>query len=208
MKQALAECTENLSDRARERLSRFEQILTRWNARINLVAQRDLAMLWPRHIRDSLQLLPLIPDGRSITDLGSGAGFPGLILAMCTNNPVTLIESDSRKASFLHEAARETQTRVSVCNSRVEQAAVPPAGIITARALAALPQLLRWSAPLLRPDGFCLFPKGSKAEDEVIRAKAEWCMTIVRYQSQTDLTGTILALSDIHPVKKTAPSPL
>ena len=188
---------ELLSPDIRERLRSFADLLERWNSRINLVAPRDLPNLWTRHIADSLQLAPLIPRDAPVTDLGSGAGFPGLIIAICTGNPVTLIESDTRKASFLREAARQTGARATVVNSRIERAGIPAAPVITARALAPLPLLLDWAAPLLRPDGFCLFLKGRKAGDELTDAAAKWHMTIARTPSRTDPDGVILTLSHI-----------
>jgi 16S rRNA (guanine527-N7)-methyltransferase len=179
------------------RLERFAALLERWNRRINLVAPRDLPNLWTRHIEDSLQLAPLIPPGAAVTDLGSGAGFPGLILAIATDSPVTLIESDTRKASFLREAARETGARATVVNARIEAAVVPPAPVITARALASLPQLLDWAVPHLQPGGFCLFLKGRKVDGELTDAAARWHMTVARTPSRTDPDGVILALSHI-----------
>ncbi len=183
------------------RLHCFADLLTRWNRRINLIAPSDLPNLWARHIADSLQLTPLLPQEVSVIDLGSGAGFPGLIIAICTNCPVTLIESDTRKASFLREAARVTAARVTIVNARIEDAVISPAPVITARALAPLPQLLEWAAPLLRPDGTCLFLKGRRAEDELTEAAATWHMTIVRTPSRTNSDGVILALSHIRRIK-------
>ena len=188
-----------VSARDMDRLNCFAALLIRWNQRINLVASRDIANLWARHIADSLQLAPLIPPGATMTDLGSGAGFPGLVIAICTGIPVTLIEADTRKASFLREAARTTQASVTIVNSRIEQAAVPPASVVAARALAPLPLLLDWSVPLLSRGGFCLFLKGRKVEDELTDATARWHMTINRTPSQTDPDGVILTLSDIRP---------
>ena len=189
-----------LSPEKRVRLDRFADLLARWNSRINLIAPRDLPNLWTRHINDSLQLIPHLPPNLPITDLGSGAGFPGLILAICTDNPVTLVESDTRKASFLREAARETSTRAIIVNTRIESAAIPAAPIITARALAPLPLLLDWAVPHLQPDGICLFLKGRRAEDELTDASARWHMTIARIPSRTDPDGVILALSHIRRV--------
>ena len=183
------------------RLHRFADLLARWNNRINLIAPSDLPNLWTRHIADSLQLVPLLPHGTSVIDLGSGAGFPGLIIAICTNRLVTLVESDTRKASFLREAARETAARVTIVNARIEDTVIPPAPIITARALAPLPLLLEWAVPLLRPDGTCLFLKGRKAEDELTDAAATWHMTVVRTPSRTNPDGVILALSHIRRIK-------
>ncbi len=197
MKHAPDLALEVLSPDIRARLEHFADLLARWNRRINLVAPGDLANLWTRHISDSLQLVPLIPSGFPVTDLGSGGGFPGLIIAICTNSPVTLIESDMRKASFLREAARETGTPATIVNARIENTVLPPAPVITARALAPLPQLLGWAVPLLQPDGICLFLKGRKAEDELTGSAATWHMTVARTRSRTDPDGVILALSHI-----------
>ena len=200
MKHDRDEAVADLPNETRLRLDCFADLLARWNRRINLIAPRDMPNLWTRHIEDSLQLVPLIPPGAAVTDLGSGAGFPGLIIAVCTGNPVILVESDTRKASFLREAARETGTRTTIVNARIEDALIPPAPIVTARALASLPLLLEWAVPLLRPDGVCLFPKGRRAEDELTDAAATWHMTVARTPSRTDPDGVILALSHIRRV--------
>ena len=189
-----------LSAGTRARLDRFADLLTRWNGRINLIAPRDLPNVWTRHILDSLQLAPLIPRGVPVTDLGSGGGFPGLIIAICTESPVTLVESDTRKASFLREASRETGARTTIVNARIEDAVLAPASVITARAVAPLPLLLDWAVPLLRPDGFCLFLKGRRAEDELTDAAATWHMTTARTRSRTVSVCVILALSHIRRV--------
>ncbi len=179
------------------RLQQFADLLTRWNRRINLVSSTDLPKLWPRHIDDSLQLAAHVPADAPIIDLGSGGGFPGLILAIRTGNPVTLIEADTRKAAFLREAARATMTRATILNTRIEDATPPAAPIVTARALAPLQTLLHWAAPLLLPSGVCLFPKGRSVEGELTDAATRWHMTIKRTPSRTDPDGVILALSHI-----------
>ncbi len=200
MKHGLDPLLDALPAETRVRLDRFAELLARWNSRINLIAPRDLPSLWTRHVSDSLQLISHILPRLPVIDLGSGAGFPGLIIAICTNNPVTLVEADTRKASFLREAARETGTRAIIVNARIEKADIPRAPIITARALAPLPLLLDWAVPHLQPDGLCLFLKGRKAEDELTDASARWHMTIARTPSRTDPDGVILALSHIRPV--------
>ncbi len=189
------------------RLQRFASLLARWNSRINLISPGDLAKLWPRHICDSLQLATHVPHAATITDLGSGAGFPGLILAIRTGNPVTLIEADTRKSAFLREAARETATRVTILNARIENATPARAAVVTARALAPLPALLHWAAPLLLPSGSCLFLKGKSVEDELTEAAARWHMTVRRSPSRTDPDGVILALSHIRRIGRHEGSP-
>ena len=180
-----------------ERLTVFADLLVRWNARINLVSARDFDQLWARHIADSLQLMPDLPIGAGFIDLGSGGGFPGLVLAIVTNNPVTLIESDLRKASFLREAARATAAPATVHTGRIEVAQLPPTGIVTARALAPLPQLLAWATRFLDADGICLFLKGRGVGAELTAALAEWHMTVSQRASRTDPDGVILSLSGI-----------
>ena len=197
MKQAADEALDALPTEIVLRLERFASLLARWNRRINLVSSGDLTKLWPRHICDSLQLAAHVPAAATIIDLGSGAGFPGLILAIRTGNPVTLIEADTRKAAFLREAARETGAHVTILNARIEDATPPAASIVTARALAPLPTLLHWAAPLLLPSGCCLFLKGKSVEDELTEAGTRWHMTIERTPSRTDPEGVILALSHI-----------
>ncbi|WP_428390304.1 16S rRNA (guanine(527)-N(7))-methyltransferase RsmG [Lichenicoccus sp.] len=175
----------------------FVDTLLKWNQRINLVATGDVPHLWTRHVADSLQLGPLLPPGLPFTDLGSGAGFPGLVLSIAFGNPVTMIESDTRKASFLREAARVSQANARIINSRIEDADVVPAPVITARALAALPTLLYYAFPLLQPSGFCLFLKGRKVVDELAQARSNWHFVAECIPSQTDPAGTVLKLSQI-----------
>ena len=180
-------------------------LLVRWNLRINLVSRRDIPHLWQRHIADSMQLAPLIPPGLAVVDLGSGAGFPGLILALCLTNHITLVEADARKASFLREAARQTHADVTVVNRRIELLDLPPVPVITARALAPLPILLEWAMPLLRPEGFCLFLKGRRVEDELTSAQAKWHMAVTRVPSQTDDASVILMLRRLRRLEVRAP---
>jgi 16S rRNA (guanine527-N7)-methyltransferase len=179
----------------------FLGLLLRWNSRINLVSGHDAALIRERHVIDSLQLLPLLPPGDApIADLGSGGGFPGLVLAIGTRRPVHLIESDRRKAAFLTEcAARLSLAHVRVHASRIEDARLPPLAAVTARALAPLPELLRLAAPLLAPGGVGLFPKGRSAEGELTAARAAWTFKAERFASRTDPEATLLRLSDIAP---------
>ena len=186
-----------------ERLEVFAGMLARWNGRINLVSPRDLDQLWTRHIADSLQLATDLAQGEAFVDLGSGGGFPGLVLAIANQSPVTLIEADQRKASFLREAARATATAATVIAKRIEQVQeLAPARIVTARALAPLPRLLDWAARFLAEDGICLFLKGRGAEGELTAAAVEWHMTVSRRPSRTDPAGVILRLGELRRVRE------
>jgi 16S rRNA (guanine527-N7)-methyltransferase len=180
------------------RLEAYVALLLRWNRTINLISRRDEAQIWTRHIHDSLGLLPLLPPGFShAIDLGSGAGLPGLVLAIATNRPFHLVEADQRKAAFLREAARTTGAPATIHNSRIEASSPPLAPVITARALAPLVQLLAWSAPLLLPGGICIFPKGRTAADELTQARAQWQMQVDITASTLDPSACILTVSEI-----------
>ncbi|HVZ09968.1 16S rRNA (guanine(527)-N(7))-methyltransferase RsmG [Rhodopila sp.] len=191
---------ETLPPVTRDRLDRFAALLLRWNARLNLIAPRDAPMLWQRHIADSLQLLPLLPaDADRGIDLGSGGGFPGLVLAIAGPIPFDLIESDQRKAAFLRGAILETGARATVHASRIEAAELPPARLITARALAPLPRLLPLAYRLLAPGGTCLFLKGVRAAAEIDDAATAWTMSAATTPSRTNPDGVILRITDLQP---------
>ncbi|WP_144299622.1 16S rRNA (guanine(527)-N(7))-methyltransferase RsmG [Elioraea rosea] len=189
---------DDLAQPVREALDAYIALLTRWNERINLVSPRDLTRLWERHIDDALQLAPLIPaSAKCLADLGSGAGIPGLILAIATGLPTHLVERDQRKAAFLREAARVTAAPATV--HAADAATLPPlrADVVTARALAPLAALLPLAARHLAPGGACLFPKGAKAEAELTEARAGWTMRVERFPSRTDPSATLLRLTEV-----------
>src|SRR5512132_2616021 len=144
-----------------ERLSAYLAILERWQRRINLVGAGTLADPWRRHFLDSAQLAPLLPSDRPrLIDLGSGAGFPGLVLAILTPVRVRLVESDARKCAFLSEVARMTGAQVEIENARIESLAPAACEVVSARALAPLRKLLEYAGRLLASNGSCLFLKG------------------------------------------------
>jgi 16S rRNA (guanine(527)-N(7))-methyltransferase RsmG len=184
------------------RLEEYLALLQRWNRRINLVAGHDPKQWWDRHVMDSLQLLPLLPPGLGpLVDLGSGAGFPGLVLAVATGLNTHLVESDRRKCAFLLEAARLLRAeKVQVHPTRIEAAVLPKAGILTARALAPLSILLHHAHSLLLPEGVAIFPKGRTADQELTAAAATWRMRVERHPSRTDPESLILLISEIRPV--------
>lgn len=173
----------------------------RWNPTINLVAPNDMENIWDRHVADSLQLVPLMPNHSTVAaDLGSGGGFPGLVLAIATGCHFHLVESDARKASFLTEASRAVGAVTTVHAQRIESARLPPIGLITARALAPLTQLIALAEPHMGPNTVLLAPKGAKANSELIAAQERWRMKVRSISSKTDPRATIFHLSEIHRV--------
>ncbi len=180
------------------RLRLFADLLLRWNTTLNLIAARDAAVVWDRHIADSLQLLPLMPAGigRAI-DLGTGGGFPGLVLAIATGVHFDLIELDRRKASFLRTAVLETAATATVHCCRIEDASVAPASLVTARALAPLARLLPLAARLLTEDGVCLFLKGAKVTEELAATEQDWSMAVEHVPSRTNPDGVVLRLAGL-----------
>jgi len=195
----------NVSRETEERLHTYAALLTRWNPTINLVSKSDISDLWNRHILDSLQLLALLPaDFSHAIDLGSGGGLPAIVLAIASGRPFHLVESDARKSAFLREAARETAAPVTIHCTRIETLSLPPAPVVTARALAPLPRLLGYAAPFLAPNGIFLFPKGRNAAIELTEAAGEWHMEAECFTSAIDPSATILKLSEV--VRKNAGS--
>ncbi|WP_188259805.1 16S rRNA (guanine(527)-N(7))-methyltransferase RsmG [Azospirillum tabaci] len=181
-----------------DRLAAYEATLRKWQPKINLVGPSTLPDAWRRHFLDSAQLYPLLPEGaRVLVDLGSGAGFPGLVLAIMGVPEVHLVESDSRKCAFLREAARVAGASVTVHNKRIEAAPPISADVVTARALAPLNDLLNWAYPFLQDRGAALFPKGQNVADELTDTTKHWKMRTERFDSRTDPTGTILRVSGI-----------
>jgi 16S rRNA (guanine527-N7)-methyltransferase len=186
---------------SRETLARLEvyaELLTRWSARINLIGRETLPDLWRRHLLDSAQLRPLVPDDtRSLIDLGSGAGFPGLVLAILGVPGVELVEADSRKAAFLREAARITGAAVAIRPCRI--AALPPhcVSVVTARALARLDRLLDLAQPFIGPDTICLFLKGERVAQELTLARKAWTISASMHQSIADPRGVVLHLHKV-----------
>jgi 16S rRNA (guanine527-N7)-methyltransferase len=179
-------------------LQRYVELLQRWNRSINLVSARDMPVLWTRHVADSLQLGALWrgrPE-RAI-DLGSGGGFPGMVLAIAYGIRFDLVEQDRGKAAFLREAGRVTGAPVNVVAAKIEDAVLPLAPLITARGLAPLTRLLGYAENLLTPDGECLFLKSRGAEAEIDEAAQHWTMRMEKFPSRTDSDGVILRVSGI-----------
>ncbi len=181
-----------------DRLTVYLELLGRWQRAINLVGPATLADPWRRHILDSAQLLSHLPERASpLVDLGSGGGFPGMVLALLGVPGVALIEADGRKAEFLRQVARATGTRVAVHAERIERLTAWPAAVVTARALAPLPRLLPLAEPFLAADGVCLFLKGPSLTRELIDAGKSWHMVPEMFPSVSSSSGIVLKLRGV-----------
>lgn len=181
-----------------DRLSAYASLLIAWNRRINLVGRNTIGDLWRRHLLDSAQLFPLIPrEARSLVDLGSGAGLPGIVLAIMGVPDVHLIEADTRKAVFLREAVRVTKASATIHATRIDRVPRFSADVVSARALAPLPALMEVSQRFLGPRTVCLFLKGRTVEEELTEASKAWHMQVYRQPSLADPSGCILRLEAI-----------
>ena len=188
------------------RLDRFVALLLDWHGRMNLIAASTVPVLWTRHIADSLQLLAIAPAARKWADLGSGAGFPGLPIACALADQkateVHLIESNKKKAGFLREAVRVTGAPAIVHAERVADFAHGFAGaleVVTARAVAPLPELLSIAYPLLKSGAQGLFPKGQDVEAELTQATKCWSIQASFVPSRTDPKSRIVVIREPKP---------
>ena len=181
-----------------ERLVEYCELLQKWQRKINLVS-RDVSDIWSRHVFDSLQLIPHIPANDSVCDIGSGGGFPGVILAVAGVTPLTMIESNGKKCTFLREATRRLPSDVRILNQRIEDCPPLNVDIVTARALASLEVLLGFANKLLKPNGKCLFLKGYNVDIEIEIASKSYDFKATKIKSQSSEGGVILQVEDIHP---------
>lgn len=189
-----------VSRETQARLEAYAALLVKWQRAINLVAASTLPDLWRRHILDSAKLARLAPLDALWVDLGSGAGLPGLIVAIMGAREVRLVESDARKCAFLREASRITRAPVQIVNARIADVAPFPADVVTARALAPLPKLLGFAAPFLTPTSVALFPKGQDVAAELTEAYRNWRMQLEKVPSLSDPRASILRLTGVQHV--------
>lgn len=180
-----------------ERLEGFVALVRKWNDKINLVSQNSLDDIWSRHIIDSIQVLRAAEEGRHWVDLGSGGGFPGVVIAIlaAVEKPemrVTLIESDQRKCAFLRTASRELGLYATVLCERIELAEPQDADVLSARALANLSQLIEYSNRHLSKGGLALFPKGITWQKEVEESRKKWRFDVRTIDSITEPGAVIL----------------
>ncbi len=197
---------EEAFDVSRETMTRLDQyaaLLTKWNPAINLVSKSTLATLWQRHFHDSAQMYQFRPENTlHWVDLGSGGGFPALVLAVLalefnSDDKFTLVESDVRKVAFLQTVIRELGLNAVAIAERIE--AVPPLGanVLTARALSSLDKLLEFAELHLAPNGIAVFPKGETYKKEIEDTVGQWKFELEEFTSKTNPNGAILKIGDL-----------
>jgi 16S rRNA (guanine527-N7)-methyltransferase len=188
----------NVSRETLADLRRYAALLDKWQKAINLVGKSTLPDLWQRHMLDSHQLLELT-EKKSGTwlDLGSGAGFPALVIAICSEFDVHAVESDQRKCLFMQNVSRGTLGSFTVHNQRIENLSPMTADIISARALAPLDRLLEYAAPFSHEETEFLFLKGQDVDEELTNASKCWSMDLEKHSSVTSMDGCLLKLSKV-----------
>lgn len=181
-----------------EKLKRYQSLLEKWQAKINLVSATTLPEIWERHFLDSWQIVPHLGDAQTLADLGSGAGFPGLVIAACRPEiEVHSVDSDTRKIAFQIDVARELGLKVRFHSVRAETLAGKlNVDVVAARALAPLTQLLDWAAPILKPGGLCTFLKGATYASELTPANSAWHMGADIVASLSEPGAALLLLRD------------
>ena len=196
--------TENDLDVSREtfeKLKAFAELVRKWNPKINLVSKDSLNDLWSRHILDSVQIFELVPGPGKWVDLGSGGGFPGIVISILNqeerNFDVVMVESDQRKSAFLRTAIRELDLAAKVKTERIEELECLEADVLSARALADLTKLLGFAELHLKRGGIALFPKGQSWQREDLEARQDWTYDLETVTSKTNPDAAILKIKDI-----------
>lgn len=188
----------NVSRETFDRLKLYHDILIRWQRACNLISDSTLPYIWERHFLDSAQLISCISSStQTIVDLGSGAGFPGIVIALLTDIPSFLVESNHKKSSFLREVKRITGAPIEIISHRIEDLPSLQGDVVMARAVSDLSSLLNYASLHLKKEGSCLFLKGKDVEKEIKEAHAIWRFSEKKYPSITDCTGIILEIKEI-----------
>lgn len=195
--------TYNVSRETFELLKAYEASLVEWQKKFNLVSNSSLPDGWNRHFEDSAQLFSYIPDGAEVLlDFGSGAGFPGMVLAIMAKEKTPylkfkLIESIGKKTLYLKEVAKFSGANVEIINDRIEKLPPQKADVITSRAMASLKELLNYTKRFMKPKTVCIFPKGQKYLEEIAEAEKTWTFDCEVYDSKTSTEGKILIIRQL-----------
>ena len=188
---------------SRETLDRFQRyaaLLEKWQPRINLIGDTTLDDIWKRHFLDSAQLLPFVADRGDILDIGSGAGFPGLVLAILGAGPMHLVESDGRKAAFLAEAARVTGARVVLHAQRLEKIQPWPVGVVISRGVGTIDKIYGLSKAYHTTLTRLVLLRGEQVQEELTRFEADGNITVSCHPSKTSESGTIVVVEALRHV--------
>lgn len=195
----------DVSRETMDKLAGFADLVEKWTVKINLISKTSIPHLWERHILDSLQVFNLAPTGGHWVDLGSGGGFPGIVVAILTQateipHKVTLVESDHRKCAFLRSAIRELCLDAVVLSERIEKTPPLEADVLSARALTELSGLLNFASLHMKSEGTALFPKGERWKAEHAHAQAMWSYQCETITSKTNSAAAILKIKGINRV--------
>ena len=193
----------NVSRETLSYLKLYEKSLHEWQKKFNLVSKSSLEDSWNRHFKDSVQLFELVPErAKLLYDFGSGAGFPGMVLAIIakTETPylnIKLVESINKKTLYLKHVAEITNTKVDIINDRIENIKPEKADVITSRALASLKELLDYTHGFFHKETKAIFPKGKKYKEEIDEAKKHWSFNVEIIPSETSNEGVILVVTNL-----------
>ncbi|WP_300033033.1 16S rRNA (guanine(527)-N(7))-methyltransferase RsmG [uncultured Roseobacter sp.] len=192
----------DVSRETSDRLQGFHDLVLKWTPKINLISKSSIPFLWDRHIWDSAQVVPMVPAGDTWVDIGSGGGFPAVVVAIFAREThparqVRMIESDQRKSAFLRTAIRELDLNASVNVARIEAVEPQQADVVSARALADLSQLLGYAERHLKPQGTALFFKGETWQKEVEAAQESWSFSLVSHTSISNPAAAVLEIKEI-----------
>lgn len=193
----------NVSRETLDKLKVYEGSLVQWQEKLNLVSNSSLVNAWERHFIDSIQLYQYIPENaKSLYDLGSGAGFPGMVLAIMAEGRtpslnVSLVESISKKTLYLNEVKDITSAKVNVVNKRLEELPSEKIDIITSRALTALNKLFEYSFRFCHENTVLIFPKGKKHLEEIKEAKKDWLFDVSIHKSDTSDEAAVLIVKNL-----------
>lgn len=188
-----------VSNKVLQKFDLYHDMLVRWQVGLNLIGTSTQSQIWERHFLDSAQLYQCLPPHNSPgpwVDVGSGAGFPGLVVSLLADYPVHLVERDQKKAMFLREVVRATQSTAVVHAESIEKLKLPKASVISARALAPLSRLLSLVQPISEPNTICLFPKGRQFSEDLTRARKYWNIRCKLKVSITDSEARIIIVED------------
>ena len=193
----------NVSRETFARLERYAEMLVEWNQKFNLVSASTIPTMWSRHFMDSAQLMGFAPhEAKVFVDMGSGAGFPGLVLSILGAPEMHLIESTGKKVNFLRAVIDELKLKATVHQKRIEDVRDIKADIITARALGSLDELFRMAQNKLKTETICLFLKGRSVAEELTESQKKWKFVFDKSASISDPSGSVLVIKNLEYINR------